>query len=455
MPLQLPNLDDRRYNDLVAEALARIPTYFPQRADSPGWTNYNPSDPGITLIELFAYLADILLYRLNRVTDENKLKFIKLLNGPDWKPSDTDLRDEIRKAVIGIRERYRAVTKDDYEFLSTESFNQCLIETLAPINLVARAYCVPQRNLEAGTELGRLQLKPEHVSVVIVPASEKPNLKPPPLLATAPSDVTNPSSPQPSAEQISALFSYLDERRMLTTRLHVVGPFYAHVSAQVVIARNSDALNSDLTEAINDSLASLLNPLPSASGEGWPFGRDVFVSEIYETLEKIPGIDFITDVMLNSSCTPGDDRCVVADPIWHAEGDLVGLSIQEHHLPVFDHADVVIAPNSAFVTVTLTVSVQAQSGTDLALLKRSIKSAVRGIFHPGLGGPGPTTGSATDIFVSDVQVAIKNIAGVANASLTADCVPSSILGHDQNRGWFVHIDVGNVVDWRVNIQLEN
>src|SRR5262249_48087575 len=153
--------------------------------------------------------------------------------------------------------------------------------------------------------------------------------------------------------------------------------FYAHVSAQLVIARSSDALSSDLTQAINGSLASLLNPLPSESAEGWPFGRDVFLSEIYETLQKIPGIDFITDVMLTSSCAPGDDRCVVADPIWHAEGDMVGLSIQEHHLPVFDHADVVIAPNVAFVTVTLTVLIEAKSGTDLALLKRSIKSAVR------------------------------------------------------------------------------
>jgi hypothetical protein len=195
--------------------------------------------------------------------------------------------------------------------------------------------------------------------------------------------------------------------------------------------------------------------LPSESGDRWPFGRDVFVSEVFETLEKIAGIDFITDVMLNSSCAPGDDRCVVAEPIWHAEGDLVGLSIQEHHLSVFDHADIVIAPNVAFVTVTLTVSVQAQAGADLGLLKRSIKSVVRGVFHPGLGGPGPATASPTDIFVSDIQVAIKNIAGAADASVTADCVPSNILHHDPNRGWFVHVGAGNVVDWRVIIQPEN
>ena len=75
MPLQLPNLDDRRYADLVEEARALIPTYTPE------WTNHNPSDPGITLIELFAFLSEMLLYRLNRVTAANILSFLKLLNG--------------------------------------------------------------------------------------------------------------------------------------------------------------------------------------------------------------------------------------------------------------------------------------------------------------------------------------------------------------------------------------
>src|SRR5262249_23040304 len=75
MPLDLPNLDDRRYADLVDEALAMIP------ANAPEWTNHNPSDPGITLIELFAFITEMLLFRLNRVTPENVLSFLRLLNG--------------------------------------------------------------------------------------------------------------------------------------------------------------------------------------------------------------------------------------------------------------------------------------------------------------------------------------------------------------------------------------
>jgi hypothetical protein len=51
---------------------------------APEWTNYNPSDPGITLIEMFAYLTEMLLYRQNRITDDNLRTFLRLLNGPDW-----------------------------------------------------------------------------------------------------------------------------------------------------------------------------------------------------------------------------------------------------------------------------------------------------------------------------------------------------------------------------------
>jgi hypothetical protein len=437
MPLQLPNLDDRRYNDLVAEALARIPTY------SPEWTNYNPSDPGITLLELFAYFADMLLYRLNRVTDANTRKFLKLLNAADWETGE--LRDEIRKTVLGVRERYRAVTKDDYEYLSTESFNNWLKDTHSPVNAIARAHCVPQRNLEAGTEDERLQPRPEHVSVVIVPAVVTP--------AAAALPTSGFTGPQPSQAQIDGLLSFLDERRMLTTKLHVVGPFYVHVNATLLIARNPDAVEEDLRNAIKAALAALLSPLPSDGSQGWPFGRDVFVSDIYRTLETIPGLDFVADVALDSKPTD-DGKCVVAAPIWHADGDLIGLTVEQHHLAVFESADIVIAANAAFVSVELSVSAQAPANPYQALVKRTIKATLSGIFHPSSGGPGPTSTSATDIFVSDIELAVKTAAGLANASIVANCVPASILRIAPDRGKYIHVEAGKVVNWRTTIELD-
>lgn len=73
MSLPTPRLDDRSFEDLVEEARARIPLYAPE------WTDHNLSDPGITLIELFAYMMDIVLYRLNRVPDKHFVKFMELV----------------------------------------------------------------------------------------------------------------------------------------------------------------------------------------------------------------------------------------------------------------------------------------------------------------------------------------------------------------------------------------
>ena len=61
MSLPSPNLDDRTFEDLLREAKARIDKICR------GWSDLSPSDPGMVLVELFCYLTDIMLYRLNRV----------------------------------------------------------------------------------------------------------------------------------------------------------------------------------------------------------------------------------------------------------------------------------------------------------------------------------------------------------------------------------------------------
>lgn len=63
MPLPLPNLDDRRWQDLTQEAIPLIPRYAPQ------WTDFNTLDPGITLLEMFAWLTESMVYQLNQIPD--------------------------------------------------------------------------------------------------------------------------------------------------------------------------------------------------------------------------------------------------------------------------------------------------------------------------------------------------------------------------------------------------
>jgi hypothetical protein len=68
-----PKLDDRNYADIVTEAIRLIPRYCPE------WTNHNPSDPGITILELCAWMTELILYRLNRVPEKNYVAFLNMI----------------------------------------------------------------------------------------------------------------------------------------------------------------------------------------------------------------------------------------------------------------------------------------------------------------------------------------------------------------------------------------
>ena len=73
MALPVPNLDDRRFQDLVDDAKRMVQRRCPE------WTDHNVSDPGVTLIETFAFMTDQLLFRLNQVPDRMYVKFFEMI----------------------------------------------------------------------------------------------------------------------------------------------------------------------------------------------------------------------------------------------------------------------------------------------------------------------------------------------------------------------------------------
>lgn len=76
MPIAPPVIDDRRFGQLVDETLARA------RIHTPEWTNFNQSDPGVTLVQLFAFVGESILYRANLTPERNRAKFLQLLRVP-------------------------------------------------------------------------------------------------------------------------------------------------------------------------------------------------------------------------------------------------------------------------------------------------------------------------------------------------------------------------------------
>jgi hypothetical protein len=73
MSLPTPNLDDRDFQQLVTECKRRVEQFCPQ------WTDLSPSDPGMVLLELFAHLTEVMIYRLNRLPDKAYVEFLRLM----------------------------------------------------------------------------------------------------------------------------------------------------------------------------------------------------------------------------------------------------------------------------------------------------------------------------------------------------------------------------------------
>jgi predicted phage baseplate assembly protein len=128
-------LDDRRFQDLVSEARTRIAN------TSPGWTDHNVSDPGITLIELFAWMTEMTIYRLNRVPDKLHIALLELLGIPLDGPSaaTTTLRFRLTATpeepltILGETEvgTERTATEEAIVFQTDEDF------TIPPLRPVA------------------------------------------------------------------------------------------------------------------------------------------------------------------------------------------------------------------------------------------------------------------------------------------------------------------------------
>jgi len=264
MTLPIPNLDDRDFDQLAGEARALIPRNLPV------WTDHNPSDPGITLQELFAFLTEIAIYQLNRVPERSLRRFADLVSVASSPNLPIDAR--LREALDALERRERAVTAAEFEALAKQADasvarGKAVIETLETPNVF------PDDQL---------------VRVVVVP--------------NTPDDPT----PQPSDALREAVFSFLRARRLLTTRVQVVPPSYTDVRVEAVVVR--DALSLLTPDAVRlgveAALRGFLSPLSGGvAGGGWEFGRSVFRSELYQQIEGLPGVDHTRRLLLN-----GDDQ---------------------------------------------------------------------------------------------------------------------------------------------------
>jgi hypothetical protein len=131
---------------------------------------------------------------------------------------------------------------------------------------------------------------PGHVSIIIIPNVEG-------------------EMPAPGQETIDNVWAFLDQRRLITCRHHVVAPSYTEVRVEARIVRDAQVLEDRLERQIQDNLRAFSRPLTGGPGpdpEGWPFGRVVYASEVYQIIEGTPGVDHAESLRLYTR-GEGDD----------------------------------------------------------------------------------------------------------------------------------------------------
>jgi hypothetical protein len=289
MTLPLPNLDDRTYADIVEEAISQIPLEYPE------WTDHNPTDTGIILIELLAWLTEMVLYRVNQIPDENYASFLSLLKGEQWNlpinvsPQERQeaLQSEIQKTLLELRNVYRAITPNDFEKLILMDWNQ---SQKAENLKIARVKCLPHLNLDSNPET----FAKGHISLVVVPENNQIN----------------------QVNKYAALFKFLDERRLLTTRLHITEPEYVTltIEAELVLQDGSQAEN--VKKQVEKEVKMFFEPLQSEKywqGQGWPFGQSVHLSELYKLLDDLEGIDYVENLQIKDKNNNSKPEVQLAD----------------------------------------------------------------------------------------------------------------------------------------------
>lgn len=180
------------------------------------------------------------------------------------------LEDAQARARRDLKTQYRAVTDEDVEYLALNT----------PGLRVARARAIPL--YAPGLKNYPQAQAAASVSVVVVPYS--PALR-----------------PFPSEGFVRTVCRHLDRHRLLTTRVYVIGPEYVGVSVRATVRLFPGFGQAEALARVQKSLDDFLRPLPpddDPEGEGWPFGRTVFRSEIYQLIESVEAVDCVEKVTL-------------------------------------------------------------------------------------------------------------------------------------------------------------
>lgn len=200
------------------------------------------------------------------------------------------------RAPHELKTRDRAVTAEDFVVLAKQT----------PGVPVHTAYALAQRALVKNDSGTTIEPRDGAVTVVILPANGKQE------------------TPQPSEAQLDAVCRHLNQRRLITTELYVTGPRYLPIESLALEVRVTQSADLQaVSDGIYAQLLTYFHPLHGGEeGQGWPFGEDVYLGNVYDQLLDVSGVKRVVNLRVKLE---GDDEETCDDLLTVPEGTLLHL----------------------------------------------------------------------------------------------------------------------------------
>ncbi len=293
MAIQMPDFDTKTYEEISGEMVASIPKYTDK------WTNHNPSDPGITILELLSWIAETTFYRMNRIPYESHVNFLRLVAGASGldeverllkdshqdkyhinileflkeieEGHDKTVPDIKTEALQFLTSRYRAVTEDD--------FRQLAIEATDLFNVKVRRVIVEN------------DLDENKVEIVLVPDKWKQY-----------EELSESEKRERYRELVGFVKDYLNPRTLIGTKIEVKQPVYSDVNIELKVVCHHYAIPEKIETDIKNSILQHLDPFFGGDDKtGWPYRRSLSIYEIARIVEETDGVKQVESTMFDGN----------------------------------------------------------------------------------------------------------------------------------------------------------
>jgi hypothetical protein len=289
MTLKSPDIAARTYEDILGEMISSIPRY------SEKWTNNNPSDPGITVLEILAWVFDSTLYRMNRIPEESYINFLRLMAGIKGDELGS-LLDELKKYPYSDRNYIEFL-----DFLKEIEDNKTKGEKIKDINEMKAASL---RFLNSNYRAVTL----DNFNSLAIEATQSRNDGEPKIKRAIVKgypdgkvEIIIISNMREKYNELKTIVrEYLEPRRLICTKIVVKEPVYSSIKIYIEVAFFANSRSALIIENIRRNILEFLDPLTGGDDKtGWAYGRPVSMYELFHIIEETDGVDHANTIIID------------------------------------------------------------------------------------------------------------------------------------------------------------